>query len=449
MMQNIPLVLGLGKTGFSVARYFKRKKIAFRVIDTRAHPPQLDFFRKEFPEIPIYLGNLKSSWLQETNQIIVSPGLNWNDFIAKTGCSPKVLLSDIDLFNQEAKAAVIAITGSNGKSTTTALIEHLIKASHKKVYIGGNFGIPALDLLERPIPDFYLLELSSFQLTLIQFLEVYIGVFLNLNEDHIDRHGSLKHYHAMKQKIYRHCKIAIWNRDNLATAPLYPLGRRINFGSSTPLFDDQWGMTQDNNSTWLAKGNQRLLNIKSLAIQGKFNALNTLAALAVSQVLQLPLQPTLAACVKFKGLAHRCEKIIEHNNITWINDSKSTNVNATIAAIQSLCLGKQRKLILILGGVNKNKNLNLLPGLVKKYVKHVIVIGQAALEFKKLLQDIVHVSCAQDLQETVEIASNYAKAHDIVLLSPACASFDMFKDYIERGERFTNEVHFLFHPKNI
>lgn len=443
------LILGLGKTGLSVARYLKRTGQVFKVMDTRATPSQFNLFQQEFPEVPIHLGNINIKWIQETDSIILSPGLN-PDQLKLQNINPKLkIYSDIDLFNEAANAPIIAITGSNGKSTVSTLITYLIQAGSKQVQLGGNIGIPALDLLLRPTPDFYVLELSSFQLAITQALRTHISVFLNLSQDHLDRHITLTKYQAIKQKIYHHCQIGIWNRDDTATYPNCNINQVINFGASPPSSENSFGLVEHNGHTWLAQNKQRLLDTTKLNIKGQHNSLNALVALAIIQLLKIPLEPVLKALIQFKGLPHRLECVAEHHNIQWINDSKATNIHATLAALSRFQSHDNKKhLILIAGGIHKSGNLFELTPYLSQYVKHLIVIGRDAEQFKAAFRTIVSISHAQNLKQAVHIASNFAIQNDIVLLSPACASQDMFQDYAARGDEFKTQVkQLLFQAK--
>jgi UDP-N-acetylmuramoylalanine--D-glutamate ligase len=437
------LILGLGKTGLSIARYFKRKNQPFRVIDTRLYPSELKAFKDEFPEAPIHLGNINTAWIQESESIIISPGLD-PDKLQLQSINPKVkIYSDIDLFNQSANAPIIAITGSNGKSTVSTLVAYLLQAGSQRVLLGGNIGIPALDLLLQPTPDFYVLELSSFQLAVTQKLHTYMSVFLNLSQDHLDRHITLSNYQKIKQKIFHNCQVGIWNRDDMATYPTSKIPYMVDFGTSSICSNHSFSLVGKDDKMWLTQGKNHLLSTTQLIIKGQHNYLNALVALAITRLLEIPLQPILDALKKFTGLPHRLETVAEYNGIQWINDSKATNIHATLAALSTFKGSKEKHLILIVGGIHKSGDLLELKPLVIQHVKHMIVLGRDGAQFKKAFEHYLSISDAKHLKQAVQIASNFATQGDIVLLSPACASQDMFKDYAERGEEFKTQVKLL------
>ncbi len=436
------IILGLGKTGLSIAQHFLKRDLFFKVMDTRTAPPFLDSFKKRYTHIPIYLGGLNAQWIQEAHEIFISPGLHPKSYASIRKINSRVkLCSDLDLFDQIVNAPVIGITGTNGKSTVTTLITQCLKAAHKSVSAGGNLGTPALDLLKKTPPDFYVLELSSFQLEITKNIRLHTAVLLNISPDHLDRHSTLIQYQKIKQKIYRNCQYAIWNREDSATYPSYAVKKLISFGIKAQA--NAFNLQKKGEDIWLSEGKQLLLNVNKLKIKGQHNWLNTLAVLAIQKAVGISLTQTISALTKFEGLPHNTEKIVEKSGVVWINDSKATNVHASLAAFASFKQEQSKRIIAIMGGLDKNISYQALCEPLKKYTKHLILIGSTMQFMKKIFHHIVPISEAIDLKEAVNLASKYAKQGDIVLLSPACASQDMFKNYIERGNCFKEQVKLL------
>jgi UDP-N-acetylmuramoylalanine--D-glutamate ligase len=438
------LIIGLGKTGWSVAHYFSTQGFRFRLIDTRLHPPQLTAFQRKFPDVPLYRGGIIPEWVKSSQEIILSPGID-PQMLNLQAINPNAkIYSDIDLFNRAANAPIIAITGSNGKSTVTLLIHHLLQSLNKQVKVGGNLGTPALDLLTNPPPDFYILELSSFQLSTTKQLKTVVSVLLNCSTNHLERHGSLTNYYKAKQTIYRDCQVAIWNRDDRATYPQYPVKKIIDFGKDASISTHGFGIVTDVMDTWLTQGALPLMKVKSLQIKGVHNYLNILAALAAIQAaVDCQLSLLLEPLSSFKGLPHRLEKIGIYQGVTWINDSKATNSHATQAALASLAHKNSAKktVILIMGGLfKKGDNPKILVPFLVAYVKRLILIGKDAMILRASFLGIVPIDIVSNLAQAVQKASNYAVSGDIIMLSPACASQDMFQDYRERGNSFKSIV---------
>jgi UDP-N-acetylmuramoylalanine--D-glutamate ligase len=437
------VIIGLGATGLSCARYFNRLQLPFTLMDSRLKPPQLAEFRKEFPNVAIHLGPFNPLLFQAASELIVSPGVDLNNAelslaIAKNKLKP---IGDIELFAQNARAPIIAITGSNAKGTVTSLVGEMITQAKQRVEVGGNIGIPVLDLLNLPVPDFYVLEISSFQLEATYTLRPKVATVLNISPDHLDRHKTLKAYIQAKQRIYHDCEIALWNRQDPNTYPCAKTKKIISFGLDTLQPDSkEFGLQRLSNQTYLAQGGKILLAVDKLAVKGQHNWANALAALAIGQAIQLPLAPMLTALCQFKGLAHRCQWITEQAGITWYNDSKATNVGATLAALNGLGPAISGKIILIAGGLAKGADFSLLHDAAARYVKKLILIGRDAPLLKNALEKSTTVQMVSDLAQAVAVAQQTARAGDTVLLSPACASMDMFKNYEERGDIFIDLV---------
>lgn len=439
------LIIGLGETGLSCARYFSRLQLPFTLIDSRLTPPQLSVFKQEFPDVPLHLGPFEPQLFQQMAELIVSPGVNLNEpiianAIAKMRVRP---LGDIELFAKKAQAPIIAITGTNAKGTVTTLVGDMIRAAKRTVAVGGNIGTAVLDLLRLPRPDFYVLEISSFQLETTYSLQAKIASLLNISPDHLDRHKTLEIYTQTKQRIYNHCEMGIWNRDDPNTQPSQQLKPKkiLSFGLKKIKADSRgFGLQLLNKKICLAQGERCLIPVDRLYIKGRHNWSNALAALTIGDALRLPLDSMLTALCQFKGLPHRCQWIKEEKGIAWYNDSKATNVGATLAALRGLGPAISGKIILIAGGLGKNADFNLLRDSVTRYVKMAILIGQDAPLLKKALEKSTLTQSTSDLSQAVSLAQQAASFGDAVLLSPACASMDMFKNYEDRGNTFVKLI---------
>lgn len=438
---NARLIIGLGETGLSCARYFTRLNLPFTLLDSRLNPPKLSEFQKEFPQVVYHLGPFDPKHFQNCKELIVSPGVDLNEKSINTAIQHYKLkpLGDIELFAQQALAPIIAITGSNAKGTVTSLVGKMIEQANLKVAVGGNIGKPVLDLLNEPIPNFYVLEISSFQLETTYSLHAKLASILNISPDHLDRHKTLATYIQAKQRIYQNCEIALWNREDSNTSPNYRAKKVISFGLD-PLKSDSQELSLQviNQKTFLTEDNKILLPVEKIPIKGRHNWANALAALTIGRAIGLDISAMLTALCQFKGLPHRCQWIKEHKGVTWYNDSKATNVGATLAALNGLGPAISGKIILIAGGLAKGADFSLLNDSIKRYVKKMILIGRDAALLKTALENSTVIDMSADLAEAVKLAHHTAIEGDIVLLSPACASMDMFKNYEERGEVFSD-----------
>ncbi|MDF1645948.1 MAG: UDP-N-acetylmuramoyl-L-alanine--D-glutamate ligase [Legionellaceae bacterium] len=448
-MKQLVLVVGLGKTGLSIARYLQRKSIHFIMFDTREAPPNLDAFRIEFPDSSVVLVDYPDADLDKISRIICSPGVSLDIRLIQMARKRGVPIeSDIDCFAHEISAPVVAITGTNGKSTVTCLLGEMAKASGCLVGVAGNIGTPVLDcLLETKAFELWVLELSSFQLEITSALQPLAATFLNLSDDHLDRHHDLAAYRAAKQRVYRGAEVLLFNRNDLQTYPdeqyVDERVQVLSYGNDAPKAGE-WGISVDeHDENWLAFGEQLILPVRLLGIQGVHNALNALAALALADAVGLPIETSLTALKTFKGLPHRCQEVRVLNGVKWINDSKGTNVGATESAIQGLGPFIEGNLILIAGGQAKGADFKVLREPVKAYVRFLILMGEDAELLASDLTDTVDVLQAESMQDAVHLAHMYAQSGDAVLLSPACASFDAFRDFNHRGEVFTSLVEAL------
>lgn len=432
------LVVGLGVTGLSVVKFLSRQKIKIVVTDSRLEPPCLEEFKQKFPNIELHLGKIVVP--NDISHIILSPGIALTTpEIMHAKNSGISILGDIELFAQVVDKPVLAITGSNGKSTTTALLGEMSKSAGIKAGIGGNFGTPALDLLDPQI-ELYILELSSFQLETTYSLQPLAATVLNVSPDHMDRYADLEAYRQAKIRIYSNAKYAIFNRDDhLSYVPENSKISSKSFALDMPN-EGHYGVVINDGMQWLARGTELLIPVSAMGILGGHNVANALAALAMGEVAGFAQHDMLAAIKQFSGLVHRCERVLLENNIVWVNDSKGTNVGATVAAIQGLVSTINGKWVIVLGGVGKNADFTPLIPHIAKCCKAAILIGVDANKLSDLLSTIVPCYMAKDMVEVVHLAAKLTQPGDGVLLSPACASFDMFDNYMHRGTVFKENV---------
>lgn len=438
------LVVGLGQTGLSVARHLKARGVAFAVVDSRANPPGKAELLAEFPQTPYHFGAFPESadWFASAATLVISPGIAIaTPEIHAAGERGAAIIGDIELFVREAPAPVIAITGSNGKSSVTTLVDLMAQKAGMKSYAGGNLGYAALDLLVQPTPDVYVMELSSFQLETTQSLRAVAAVVLNVSEDHMDRYPSFADYAAAKQVVYQHCGCAVVNRDDaVVMAMLTNLtdaerSRSVSFGLDIPT-DGQYGLREHAGKRWLAKGETLLLAVSEMKLPGEHNYANALAALALGEAAGISMDGMLAALREFTGLAHRTQWVRERAGVNWYNDSKGTNVGATLAALAGL----PGKTVLIAGGQGKDADFSPLRAVAMAKARALVLIGEDRNKIADVVEGYAPYVFAQDMADAVAIAAELAQVGDNVLLSPACASFDMFNSYVHRGEVFSAEV---------
>ena len=432
------LVLGLGRTGLSCARYLRRKGLAVRVADTRRDPPGAAALREQVPDAELCSGAFESRLLDGVAQVLISPGLSLRESIAVEAAQRGLpVVGDIELFAREARAPVAAVTGTNGKSTVTALLAEVANAAGRTTVAGGNLGEPALDLLEHPVPQLYALELSSFQLETTHTLATVTATVLNVTPDHLDRYDSLEDYAAAKARIFDGCETAVVNSDDARVRGMPRDGQRvITFSLLDPAADYFLARTPEPALT--CRG-EPLLPVAALRLQGEHNAANALAVLAMAEALALPRAPVLAALAEFGGLPHRAQWVAELGGVRFVNDSKGTNVGATVAAVAGL----PGPLVLIAGGDGKNQDFGDLRAALAGKVRHVVLIGRDAPRLAEALTGVCTVEFAADMRAAVAAARAAARPGDTVLLSPACASLDMFRDYMHRGDEFATAVRSL------
>ena len=429
------LIVGLGKTGLSCVRYLSGQGREIAVADSRLQPPGLDELKAGWPDVPIYLGEFDEELFAGFNELIVSPGISIAEpAIAGAAARGARIRGDIDLFADAADAPIIAITGSNGKTTVTTLVGEMARAAGRNVQVGGNIGTPALDLLDQGA-DLYVLELSSFQLETTEELGALAATVLNVSDDHMDRYPVKMAYFQAKQRIYRGCKNAIVNLDDALSTPMARDTLRFLCFGFNRVNPETFSTRDDDQGTWITWGLDNLLLASELQLMGRHNISNVMAALALGHAAGLAMEPMLEVARSFRGLPHRCEFVRNLNGVDYINDSKGTNVGATVAAIESL-VPDSGKVILIAGGDGKGADFQPLAEPVAACCRALVLIGRDAGKISEAVGVSVPQYRATSLQEAVSLARQAAEPGDRVLLSPACASFDMFRDYNDRGEQF-------------
>lgn len=451
MHSSLHLILGLGKTGHSIARFLTRRKLPFVVFDTRPSPAGLLEFKDEFPNVPVYLAECPDDVLAQLTNIISSPGVALEHPVIQRAMSMGLpVIGDIECLAREIDAPVIAITGTNGKSTVTTLVGEMAAAAGLSVAVAGNIGAPVLDLLDGDKHyDLWVLELSSFQLDLTYSLAPVAATILNISPDHLDRHHSLDAYIQAKQRIYPQAKFLLYNREDKLTFPLSnERGSCLaSFGLDTPAVlpdgSNAWGIIIEGDTYYLANGQTKLMPVDDLKIKGQHNWANALAACALAQAAGIEWSHMIDVLQRFSGLPHRSQWVRTLDGIDWINDSKGTNIGATLSAISGIGAAMDGKIVLIAGGQGKGADFTELRASMATYVRSVVLIGQDADLIEQALVDAVPVVRAPSLDEAVKLAKVEAKSGDVVLLSPACASLDMFRDFNHRGEVFTAVVNSL------
>ena len=434
------IVVGLGKSGMSLVRFLARQGVSFAVADTRENPPELATLRRDYPQVEVRCGELDVEFLCRADELYVSPGLALATPALQAAAARGVKLSgDIDLFARNAKAPIVAISGSNAKSTVTTLVGEMAAAAGKRVAVGGNLGMPALDLLSDDV-ELYVMELSSFQLETTHQLGAEVATVLNVSEDHMDRYSGLPAYHLAKHRIFRGARQVVVNRQDALTRPLMSDGLPCwTFGLGAPDFK-AFGLREEKGEKYLAFEFQNLMPVRELKVRGAHNQANALAALALGHAVGLPFDAMLSSLRNFTGLEHRCQWVRELEGVSYYNDSKATNVGAALAAIDGLGMDMDGKLVLIAGGDGKGADFSGLRDSVTKYCRAVVLIGRDANLIADALGDAIPQVRAASLDEAIAQSRALAQSGDAVLLSPACASFDMFKNYEERGQLFARAV---------
>jgi UDP-N-acetylmuramoylalanine--D-glutamate ligase len=433
-------VLGLGETGLSCVNFLLKQGEQVTVFDTRQNPPGED---KLDSSVKLLKGELSGELLAKFDLIIASPGIALAtpalQFALVNGCE---VIGDIELFARELKkpayahAKLVTISGSNGKSTVTSLLGKMAVATKIKVAVGGNIGTPALDLLAPEI-ELYVLELSSFQLETTFSLNADIATILNITEDHMDRYDSYAKYTAAKHRLYEQCKMALYNRDDKLTYPKDHTLNKTNFG-----FDKlAYGLLTDaDKQIFLAKNGAPILAVKYLKLSGKHNWMNALAAFALGEAVGLSSIAMSTALQEYSGLPHRCEFVTQINHVRWINDSKATNIGATQAALRGLSDTIDGNVHVILGGDGKGADFSELAPVLKEIQGLIVCFG---VDGQKIAAQHKRALLVENLEQAVDNIFTAAQTGDLVILSPACASLDMYKNFMQRGEHFKSLVNAL------
>ena len=432
------LILGLGVTGQSVARWWRQQGVAFAAVDTRAERADDPAAVTDIDPNNAAFGDVDAAFVDDCTEMIVSPGVALDHPLVERargqGCRVR---GDIDLFIEAAQAPVVGITGSNGKSTVTSILGAMIAACGVKVAVGGNLGRPALDLLADE-PELYVLELSSFQLERSETLGLALATVLNISADHLDRYASLTDYHRAKHAIYKQVGHVVANRDDPLTIPLVPEETPVTWWRSGEPDLNEFGLVERDGATWLCRGPEGLVCSDELQLAGRHNHQNVLAALALGSALKMPLEGLIEGAKHYRGLPHRCQLISQINGVRFIDDSKGTNIGATAAALEGLSGAGQ--IWLIIGGQGKGQDFSLLKPVLARINVRLLVMGEATEQIRADLGRDTPIDVMSSLEDAVNLSAASAQPGDIVLLSPACASFDMFASYVERGERFQAAV---------
>ena len=439
------IIVGLGTTGLSVARFLQKQQRDFAVMDSRETPPNAEDLKQDFVDVPYHFGSFNKDWLNQAEQIIVNPGIAIaTPEIAQAKQAGAEVLGDIELFAREVKNSkpIIAITGSNGKTTVTQLLDLMAKKSGFKVGTGGNIGTPALDLLADDETELFVLELSSFQLETTTSLQTKTAVILNVSEDHLDRYDNdIEAYANAKGVIYQNCQQLVYNRDDVYSTQLAGSASRsmaVSFGLDQPK-DNHYGIQSKQGIDWLAKGETLLMPTSEIKLPGLHNVSNALAAIALGEFVGLKMTAMLDVLREYAGLEHRTQWLATIEGVDWYNDSKGTNVGATLAALTGL----SGKTVLIAGGQGKGADFSPLTQAISKHAQAVVLMGEDADKIAAIIDDSITVINVDSMKDAVTEAYQLAKKSEHkmnVLLSPACASFDMFKNYMVRGEEFMQYV---------
>lgn len=450
---DLTLVLGLGESGLAMARWLARQGVALRVADSREVPPGVDRLRAEVPDVEIVTGPFPDSLLDGVGRIAISPGIDPRQPLVQAAKARGIpVVGEMDLLADALReqgagerSRIIAITGTNGKTTTTTLAGEMVRATGLDGVVAGNISPAALDVLmarldaKEALPQVWVLELSSFQLETRPALEAVSATVLNVTDDHLDRYTGLDDYAATKAAVFQGSGVQVLNREDARVMAMALPGRRVfTFGVDVPARSDDFGVVHADDGEWLARGNEKLLRRADMQLAGSHNVANALAALALCEAAGLPRVPLVAALKAFRGLPHRVEKVAERaDGVIYYDDSKGTNVGATVAALEGL----RRKVVLIAGGDGKGQDFSPLKEAFARYARAVVLIGRDAEAIEAAVAGCgVALVRAADMDAAVLEANARAEAGDVVLLSPACASLDMFRNYAHRAQVFIDAV---------
>lgn len=436
--ENTDLVIGLGKTGYACARFLHAQGRHVIVNDSRPTPSLAPRLRHELPTLEMHLGGFDLTLLERADRVIASPGIPLDEPILAAAVARDLdLLSDIDLFFEQVRAPVTGITGSNGKSTVTCWLESVLQAAGHRVGVGGNLGTPALDLLDEPSPAAFALELSSFQLERSGKLPLRSAALLNVSPDHLDHHANMEDYAAAKARIFQSANTAIVHRDCIDLLPREQADV-VTFGADEPQ-EGHYGLRTENGVDYLAFGSRNLLPAEELALSLPHDRVNALAVLALAASLGVHWPASRQGLVAFSGLAHRVQLIRQRDGVRWVDDSKGTNVGATMSAIRSV----GAPLVLIAGGDAKGADLTPLVSVLSGRARAIVLLGKDADRLAQTLTGVCDLHHVDDIESAVRHAAVLARPGDTVLLSPACSSLDMYSGFAERGERFARAVEAL------
>ena len=440
------LVLGLGQSGLSALRWLRTQGHAVRVADTRLAPPSLAAVQQQMPELEIHLGDLHEGLLDGIHSVVISPGLSLQTPLLQSAMQRGIeIVGDIELFARACPAHIkrIGITGSNGKTTVTTMLGAICQAAGYRTVVAGNIGLPVLDSLldtQAEQAEVYVLELSSFQLETTYSLQLDAATMLNLSEDHLDRHLNMPAYAAAKQRIFRHSRCQVLNRDDAASMAMRDAQQRLlSFGLQAPQDDQQYGLRQHDGQVYLVRGAQALMPLAELKLAGLHNASNALAAWALASAIGISDAICAKALRDFKGLPHRVQWVAKMHGVDFYDDSKGTNVGATCAALYGFS-GAAGKVVLIAGGDGKGQDFSPLSAALQKNARAVVLIGRDAQQIAAVIDGNTQTVFAETMQAAVLQAMQLARPNDCVLLSPACASFDMFDNYEHRAQVFIEAV---------
>lgn len=431
-------VIGLGVSGYSAVRYLSARGLEVTVVDSRSRPPMAERLAADYPQLTGHFGSLDGDLISKFALLVVSPGVALSEPALRQAKQQGAhIVGDIELFLQENSKPVIAITGSNGKSTVTSLVGAMASTSGMKPLVAGNIGLPALDALtDRSGYDLAVLELSSFQLESTSQVPAEAAAILNVSADHLDRYDSMGDYLLAKARILRGAQRAILPRHDEQLKQISNVSEILSFDLDEPANDNEFGLKRISSQRWLVRGSQRLIKLRDIPLTGLHNVKNVLAAFALVDFLKLPAEQLVTAVKEFRGLPHRMQTVAVQNGVTWVNDSKATNVGATSTALRNL----EQEVIWIAGGQGKGADFEELRDAVTSHIKLLILIGEDAPKIEAALAGALPIKHASSMKAAVALADQSAQNGYIVLLSPACASFDMYRSFEHRGDDFTGLV---------
>jgi len=445
---RLTVIVGLGDTGLSCVKYFASVGEKVKVVDSRDEPPGLAALREQYPDVEYELGSFNLETFVAAKQLVVSPGLSIRSVEIEAAKDAGVAITgDIDIFSKQVAAPIIAVTGSNGKSTVVAMLAAILRKAGKNFGLGGNLDgenfKPALELIAEGEKDLYLLELSSFQLETTKSLGAAVATILNLSADHMDRYEGIDDYHRAKQRIFTACKQVVINRDDKQSYPLEESDAKVwDFGFGRAGVNGL-GLLEEGGDQYLAYQLEKIVSVNELKVFGQHNISNVLAAVALAMAIDIDMNAIKSAITEFSGLPHRCQWVANIDGVDFYNDSKGTNVGATVAAVEGLGEHISGHIVLIAGGIAKGADFAALVPAMNKWGKAVILIGQDAKEMASYFDTEVQTHFATDMQDAARIALQQSAAGDAVLLSPACASFDMYDNFQHRGFAFIESVEIL------